>query len=312
LFLVSEFRIYIPTPSGLKLVFNEPRFYTSSDGGLTWNKLDLPNTIVTIRDIEYSKDANTARILTGLGVLYYDLNKMTYKYYSDYFPDKEINFAKVINSTLFVGSNSGNIGKSNDNGETFSFNAKFDVPINNIYGSKLDPSLYFASTKIGVLVSTNGGETWARKQDNLAFYRVSSVLDGGKEVFYAITNDGLFRSYDNFENVEKVYDGTVKELMIDGQTIYFATDNAIFSTNDFKTFSKLADVYSSVNVITIQNGRLFIGTNDGLLVLGNGNSQSILKGIRIFDILGGIPMYLATDSGVIVLNDDLTYNSINN
>ena len=313
-FAVGDLVVYgINMVTGLlEVLYDEPVLYMTKDMGKNWEKLDLPNTIKSSDAIYYDEKSNTALILTGIGVLHYDFLKMKYRFYSEGFPEENIKVVRFFNDTLFVGTSSGNVGKSNDNGQTFEFHAKFDVPILCLFESPKDPNVIYAGTSLGLLYSNDFGSTFKRYFSDTV-YAVTGFSSQGKDTVFLGTDTGIFRINGSLDSFTKIYDGTCSALFYEDNKLYAGTDKGLVVSKDLETFEVVKEISSTINTINVFDGKLFVGTNTGLYIIEGDTFNLILSDSVIFDMIevNGV-IYVATDSGVLVLNKDFSYTAINN
>ncbi|MGC8690674.1 MAG: stalk domain-containing protein [Caldisericum sp.] len=298
----------------LKKFYDEPFLYMTKDMGKNWEKLDLPNTIEYNNAIYFDKETNSALLLTGIGILHYDFNSMRYYYFTQGFPDEYIRVVKFFNDSIFVGTDLGNIGKSSDGGETFKFHAKFDNPILSLFQSPTNPDTIYAGTSMGLLVSTDFGSLWRKATDlSDAIYKITGYSSNGHDIIFLGTDTGIFEIDGFFDSIRKIYDGICTALYYDNGKLYAGTDNGLIVTNDFKNFEIVKDIQERINVITTFDNSVLAGTMNGLYVISGDGVKVVLENTAIFDILSqNNVVYLATDSGVLILNKDLSYTPINN
>ncbi|WP_197535273.1 stalk domain-containing protein [Caldisericum exile] len=313
-FAVGDFIVYgTNRVTGLpEIAYDEPILFRTIDSGEHWEKLDLPNTIESNNAIYYDEKTNTALLLTGIGILHYDFTHMKYYFYSEGFSEEYIRVVRTFDDALFVGTNSGNIGKSFDGGKTFEFHAKFDVPVLSLFQSKTNPNFIYAGTSMGLLVSTDFGSSWKRYFSGMV-YAITGFNLNGKDIIFLGTDSGIFEINGYLDTGKLIYDGVSTALYYYDGKLYAGTDRGLLVSNDFENFELLKDIGSTINTIAIFDGSLFVGTNDGLYVIDRDSVNSILKDSVIFDMVyQNGTIYLATDSGVLILNKDLSYTSINN
>jgi len=314
-FAVGDFVIYGEIIRETKLytkLYDEPVLYMTKDMGKNWEKLDLPNTIESNDAIYYDEKSNTALILTGIGVLHYDFSKMKYWFHSEGFPEENIKVVRFFNDTLFVGTSSGNVGKSNDNGKTFEFHAKFDVPILCLFESPKDPNVIYAGTSLGLLYSNDFGSSFKRYFSGTV-YAIMGFSFEGRDIVFLGTDTGIFRINGSLDSFTQIYDGTCSALFYGDNKLYAGTDKGLAVSKDLENFEVVKEISSTINTINVFDGKLFVGTNTGLYIIEGDTFNLILSDSVIFDMIevNGV-IYVATDSGVLVLNKDFSYTAINN
>ncbi|AFH49023.1 5'-Nucleotidase domain protein [Ignavibacterium album JCM 16511] len=149
--------------------FGNPHIYLSSDEGQTWNSIS--------NHIGYLAVSRN-RIYAALSGL-----KMT--------SDFGINWSNIHNdpgisvvaedSIIFFGTQNGKIYRSTNYGQ--SWETKFDKPGAYVFSLYKYGEYIFAGTDSGFYVSTNNGESFFSKNDNLGSSRVNAILVYNNYVF---------------------------------------------------------------------------------------------------------------------------------
>jgi len=313
-FAVGEFVIYGKNPVTLQYekVYVEPFLFMISNGGNTWTKLELPNTINSSNAIYYDVSNNTALILTGIGILRYDFNSMNFWFYSQGFPEQYVRVVRFFDNVLFVGTTSGIIGKSYNMGENFEFYAKFNVPILALYQDRSNPNIIYAGTSLGLLVSNNFGASWSRYFSG-EVDAVTEVPYNGENVLLLGGDSGILKVDKDLKSYKVIYDGVCTALFYEDGVLYAGTDKGLLTSKDFENFEVLNNIESKIFNIGVFSGSLFVGTGSGLYMIKDKDVIPIISDLMILDMsFANEKMYLATDGGVLIVDKDLSYTVINN
>lgn len=139
----------------------------------------------------------------------------------------------------------------------------------------------------GIYKSTNGGHSWEliyqtdstthsrRYEHNLAYDPTSSTGTGTTTWYAAFNNDGLYQSEDSGVSWNNVADLTghsniysIKAHPTDGQTVYLATSNGLFSydaISGLQTFGNLpAGSITSLEISSTDINTIYVTMADGL------------------------------------------------
>ncbi len=216
-------------------------------------------------------------------------------------------FRDPSNNRLYRGTELGLL--FSDGGEAWTF-APASLPW--VISVLAEGSKIFAGTTAGLLVSIDGGATFATRSlgVNGAGY-VRTVIASGDRV-YAATDSGVAVSADKGQTftMRTKADGlgsvSVRGLVLAGSTLYAATGGGVsISTDGGTTFTNYASGLASpsVNAIAVTGNTVYAGTDGGLCVSPDAGHSYVVKattanglGSNYVDqlVLAGTKLYLGT------------------
>jgi len=186
---------------------------------------------------------------------------------------------------MYVGSRSGGIFRTTDGGDNWislthglaviGCNAIDAVATNRniVYMGSSGGAEYWNPYGLGVLKSTDGGDTWQTTSLNFTVennfnVRKIKVHPDDSNVIYVASNKGLYKTIDGFATSSKIKSGECMDIELkpdDPNTIYASFSKSIFkSTNGGTSFSKLSGV--SGNYLTVSDA------NSAYLYVSNGTT----------------------------------------
>jgi Bacterial Ig-like domain/Chitobiase/beta-hexosaminidase C-terminal domain len=212
------------------------------------------------------------------------------------------------NNRLYRGTERGLL--FSDGGEAWTF---LPASIPSVISVLAQGSKVFAGSSAGLLVSTDGGGTFATRNLGVsgAGY-VKSVLASGNAVF-AATDSGVAVSADKGQTftmrttADGVGSNSVRALVLAGSTLYAATGGGVsVSTDGGATFTNYAVGLASpsVNAIAVSGSTVYAGTDGGLCVSTDGGHSYTVQATTATGlgsnyvreiVLAGSTLYLATD-----------------
>ncbi|HEY6006400.1 MAG TPA: Ig-like domain-containing protein [Anaeromyxobacter sp.] len=215
-------------------------------------------------------------------------------------------FRDASNGRLYRGTERGLLVA--DAGEAFAF-VPASVP--SVLSVLAQGSKVFAGTSGGLLVSTDGGATFAARSLGGAGF-VRSVIASGTQV-YAATDSGVAVSADKGRTfaLRKTADGlgsdSVRMLVLDGSILYAATAGGVsISTDGGATFTSYTTGLASlsVNALAVSGSTVYAGTDAGLFVSTDGGHTYSLEASSAVGglgsdyvgivVLAGTTLYLGT------------------
>jgi len=247
------------------------------------------------------------------------------------------NVIAFYGTSLFVGTTSAGIFRSNDLGNSWSIaNAgltNFDIRAFATSGSNL-----FVGTGGGVFLSTNAGASWTQVNVGLTTTNVLTLAFSGTNLF-AGTDAGVFLSSNNGTSWIAANLGLglrrVNAFTVSGTNLFAATDAGVFlSTNNGSSWVPMNAGLTSTNVraIATSGTDLFAGTcaetrtylsaggppgtlEDGVFRSADGGrswSQTGFRGVGVLTIAvsgtatGGSSIFAGTGGGMFVSTDNGT------
>ncbi len=216
---------------------------------------------------------------------------------------------------VFVGTQSGGVYVSRDNGTTWA-EANNGMPysfveiVSFVYtGGKL-----FAAIKYnGVYVSTDDGDSWQVSSNGLPGDQFEMQLAGDGDHIFLATDKGVFHSGDAGANWSAINSGLtdldVRSIFINGQTLLCGTyNNGVFKSTlgSYNWVSSNSGIPSSTFVLNFEgnDSKTFAGTSgEGVYVSNDGgqnwtSSGSAASGYIIGDIeMNGSSLFCAIGSG---------------
>lgn len=178
---------------------------------------------------------------------------------------KDPNFDNV----LFAGSPSGGLWKSSDDGDSWE-PLTDNIPVMGVSGVVVDyndPDIIYISTgdddnqdtySVGVLKSTDGGDTWNTTGLNWFIseqVRIKRLLmhPTNPEILLCGSNEGLYRTDNAGLTWDLVYSGNIKdvEYKIDDENIVYVTKEKLYrSTDGGLTYESYGEGLPSVGAVT--------------------------------------------------------------
>jgi len=216
-------------------------------------------------------------------------------------------FRDPSNNRLYRGTELGLL--FSDGGEAWTF-APASLPA--VISVLAQGSKIFAGTSAGLLVSIDGGATFATRSLGVtgAGY-VRTVIAAGDRV-YAATDSGVAVSADKGQTfaMRTTADGlgsvSVRGLVLAGSTLYAATGGGVsISTDGGTTFTNYASGLASpsVNAIAVSGSTVYTGTDGGLCVSNTAGHSYVVKATTANGlgsnyvgqlVLAGTTLYLGT------------------
>lgn len=176
---------------------------------------------------------------------------------------------------VYIGAPAGGCWKTTDEGETWEVLTD-DLPVMGVSAIAIDPTnsdIVYIGTgdrdashtySIGVLKSTDGGQTWETTgmehtiYQNLTVEKLLIDPEDPNTIFCAV-NNGLYRSYDAAETWEEILTGNIDDIEFkpgDPTTIYAITKKFFKSTDGGDSFTQITDG------LPASNGRAQIAVTD--------------------------------------------------
>ncbi len=205
-------------------------------------------------------------------------------------------------TVVYIGAPSGGCWKTTNEGETWEVLTDH-LPVMGVSAIAIDPTnsdiIYIgtgdrdasSNYSIGVLKSTDGGQTWETTGMEHSIYQnltVEKLLihpDDPNTIFCAV-NNGLYRSYDGADSWEEILSGHIDDIEFkpgDPNTIYAITKKLYKSTDGGDSFTQITEGLPS------SNGRVQIAVT-------NANPEYVYFLCAGTDgLFGGL--YRSTDSG---------------
>ncbi|MEF3254812.1 MAG: hypothetical protein K6348_04520, partial [Deferribacterales bacterium] len=306
-------------------VFKYPVYLISSNGGISWEEQDLPNTIPYIHSMFIDEESNIVYLGTAIGVFKSDIKTGKGTFIGSHFPNNHVEAILAVKETLYAGSSDGDIGKSTDGGNLWQSTAPYNNPIHFLAVDPKNPSILYAATSMGILKSTDGGDSWGKERYMDENTYSIAINPENSNTIYAGTENGVLKSDDGGKTWESIglSEEKVLSLIIDSKNtsvLYAGTSTGIFkSTDGGKSWNLKKVTNENVYVITLRDSNtIYAGTDNGVLKSDDGGKtweESGIKGARVFCILvhsnGNI--FAGTDSGVFLSEDSgLNWRPINN
>ncbi len=253
-------------------------------------------------------------LLTALFFVVNQINAQWVK--TSYIAQGSVESIAVNGDTILVGSQSGGIYRSTDNGATW-VEANNGLPSNTAEVSAIanEGANFYAAIKFyGVYVSTDNGSSWNAALNGLPNSPyITSIAVSGNKLFLG-TLDGLYYSSDGGANWSTAHTGLtdtdIRSLGIIGQNIFAGTytDNLYKSSLDNINWTKSNNgfpeyTYAVRSVVGLSN-KIFAGTNSGVYSSDNGGSSWVATNTGMGDVIAsslvvhGDNLYAAIGSGV--------------
>ena len=321
-FAVGLFYVPSPIPS---IAIKIPVYFKSSNGGLSWEEQDLPNTIPYVQSILLDDQSNIAYLGTPIGVFKSDLNTGKGNFTSFGFPNNYVGALLVVKETLYAGSTDGNIGKSEDGGNLWRFTARYSASIHFLTADPRNPLILYAGTSIGILKSKDGGDSWDKERTTLENVYCIAIDSENSNTIYVGTGDGVLKSDDGGETWQRIgIEGeNVFSITIDSKNtsiLYAGSSKGIFKSVDGgKSWTLKKTTDENIYAVTLKDSNIiYVGTGDGVLKSDDGGETWKFCGIEganvfcmLIDPYGNV--YAGTDSGVFLSeNSGCNWNAINN
>jgi hypothetical protein len=217
-------------------------------------------------------------------------------------------FRDASNSRLYRGSERGLL--YSDGGEAWTF---APASLSSVLSVLAQGSKVFAGTTGGLLVSTDGGATFATRDLGAPFAGYVRALAASGSKVYAATDSGLAVSSDRGRTfaMRTTTDGlgspSVRDLVLSGSTLYAATGGGVsISTDGGSTFTNHAAGLASpsVNAIAVSPSTVYAATDGGLCVSTDGGQNFTVKATAAIGglgsdyvgelVLAGTTLYLGT------------------
>lgn len=200
---------------------------------------------------------------------------------------------------IWAGTSSGGLWKSTNNGDTWTTNTdKLDImPTLGINDILIDPrntnTMYIATGdhigvtySVGVLKSTNGGETW--NTTGLSFNRINTriiyhleLASNNSNIIYATTNSGIYKSEDAGVNWSVIKSGSHRMIKINknnNNILYAVNQNSFFrSTNAGTSWTQISTGLPSTDV-----GRIAMDvapSDNNVIYLLISNNSNFYRGV---------------------------------
>ena len=241
--------------------------------------------------------------------------------------------------------NDGNLYLSTDNGSSWTL-ANTGLPQNASVSSFVTSGTYtYAGTSEGVYLTTNYGGSWSSVSAGLpTFPLINTLAINGTNIFAGTEYDGIFLSADSGNTWTAVNSGygnaPVKSFAFSGTNIFVATGNngGVFLSTDYGNTWAADSFNLPSNALIISDSTIFVGTEGfgvwrrslSNVITGineikkeeniylypnptNGKvtitSKSILKSIKVFNILGEVVYSSTPDNSQSTIEINLPYFS---
>ncbi len=247
--------------------------------------------------------------------------------------------AKDYAGNIYAGTTGSNRGifKSTDGGETW--NNVFSTGASNYLGIACDSlnNVYVANTTNGMLISTDGGQSFTLVASSVFGGKTVNMVGCGKNghIFVGTTNGGIWRSTDfgaTFTNTA-LQSFTIVTLAVDkfNPDIIYAgssssgTNGFFVSTDDGLTFSSSTNDINVWEILQTSNGYLYTAstsspypfdcsTDGGFTWTTMSNQPAAMRGATLdllenIYIAGNGGVFKSTDGGASFINFGLTYSS---
>jgi len=120
---------------------------------------------------------------------------------------------------------------------------------NHIFASNLDGnSIYF---------SVNGGEYWTITNNGLPSTHIPSIVINQYDILFAGTYEGLFRSTNNGEDWNEVFDKSITSMNIDNNDYIYVCDHYADPYYEFSTLYRSTDQGESWLSLLVEDGYYF-------------------------------------------------------
>ncbi len=291
--------------------------FRSSDSGATWVSVSIglpvnadPHTLAVIG----------SEIYAGVGVGIY-ASTDSGSSWTSLLSLSRPRAMSVLGGTLFVGSESGGVWRTTNNGATWTQVdtglVSLDVESFTVRGTNI-----FAGTGVGVFKSTNNGSSWSNVNAGIfpnrviAFLRLDSFLFSGTSsgifkstnggIDWTISSNGISTS--NEINALAIKDSTLWAGS-GGGAIYKSTDKGDSWSTSLSCRAISLLVHGSQIYVGRDDGQISLSTDDGATwndvsppgIPGNGRVQSFAEiGINVFAAVAGTGVdgvYRTTDDG---------------
>ncbi len=246
----------------------------------------------------------------------------------------QINCLAITGSTIFAGSDGGNIYKTVNNGTdwTYAGNGITNAYIHTIVTRN---DTLFTSSGRTIYRSVNNGNSWQIICNGLGApvysYGANTLLLKDDKVL-AGTNDGVFLSTDQGASWTWVNNGlptficVISSLASNGNYV-FAGGNGVYRTSDYganwiDSYNGMG--YQNVNALAVCNNYIFAATDTGGVYVSNNNGTSWTVanngltagglGMQCYSLhVNGNNVYVGTNSGLYVtVNHGLNWTLISN
>ena len=182
--------------------------------------------------------------------------------------DKRISCFTVSGTNIFVGTISGGIFLSTDNGSNWTA-VNNGLTNNYVYSLEVSGTNIFAGTwGGGVYLSTDNGSNWTAVNNGLTNIDIKSIAVSGTNIFTG-TGGGVFLSTDNGNSWTAVNNGLtnlVNSFAVSGTNIFAGTNGGgvFLSTNNGSNWTAVNDELASnyVKSLAIIGTDIFAGIED--------------------------------------------------
>lgn len=288
-----------------------PAIYVSSQ--TVWEITNTP-TGGTIWDIEGTEEGYLFTI-TGSGM--YRSNNNGTNWEPIYFENGIIRVLTVTESGDVYGGYDSLLMKSTDNGTTWNIVLTASGNIisltsdsaNNVYGSTMGEN-----GEMTLFISADGGANWIQKPMAFASYSHLNLHINSLGHIFSASFEGLFKSVDQGDTWELIYNGQVRSLVIDSNDnliiggfydywLYKSTDNGL----NWSPFYEAIGIYP---LAEDNEGYIYAPSDIGLLRISPDglNWSQVDKGLPTDDIY---TIFVHQDGAVFVGNDGI-HKSVNN
>lgn len=222
-------------------------FFTTFDGGLTWNKIAVDDTLVSFNRISFptplvgyiSGDPNVIMKTTDGGHTWFPARESEFLDYT-YFPSEDVGFG--------INNYTSKVYRTTNGGENWT-----ETNFSSATGLLSPDALFFFSEDTGIVI------------DNY-FNEVSFTYNGGSSWHLSYEDDWLgatfrHRTYKNISYWAYGYAGAINGI--------FYTDDYGDHVNRFETEGLLPANYSYLNSINTHNGVLYCTCGQGIFAVSN-------------------------------------------
>lgn len=263
--------------------------YSSTDNGKSWNEsrdgLPTPHTYLRSMSINnnsiYVTCSDGLYLSSDLGLHWSKTGKTP--------PIKSISASASHAGKLFIGTPNG-VFSSDDNGSTWKSINK-NIQAMEVFGLAQNATTIFAASIRGVFASDDEGSSWKPVYDNdhdstYAGDACMAIVTNGNTI-YAGKLNGVIVSTDNGSSWKHLDASPywVNDLALSGSTIFAATDEGLFRSENEVTWTSVAPfVFANVYVywVSVKGNIIYVGTSDGMY-------RSMDTGLSWTEINNGIP-----------------------
>ena len=242
--------------------------YRSSDNGATWTAINNGLTNPYISSFAVNSHTIFAGMGNGPGGLFRstDDGNTWVQVVLNY----DINALATSGDTIFVGTDTFGIERSDDNGENWiSLNNGIPLPPNNpLTALSKNGNTIFASFGANTFRSTDNGNLWSSIRGGLPVDNVIAFVGVGNNLFAGTNGGGVFMSNNNGDSWAQVSNGLtnyiVQSLVAFGNDLYAGTVDGLFYSSDTGvTWKNITYGMASSNVcsIVLNGNSMFVATN---------------------------------------------------